>query len=54
MSTWTNTAGFDFELRQRLEWKYQPLAGSEAVLFIPHRVFAVSAQESNLPQIIKD
>ncbi len=42
-------ARFDSELKQMLEALNQPSAESEAVLFIPHRVFAVTAQS---PQII--
>jgi len=37
---------FDSELKQMLEAQNQSSAGKEAVLFIPHRVFAVTAQKS--------
>jgi SAM-dependent methyltransferase len=35
---------FDFELKQLLEEKFQASAGSDAVLPVPHRIFAVIAQ----------
>jgi len=35
---------FDSELKQMLEAQNQASAGKEALLFIPHRVFAVTAQ----------
>ena len=35
---------FDSELKQLLEEKFQVGAGSDAVLPVPHRVFAVIAQ----------
>jgi hypothetical protein len=38
---------FDAELKQMLEALNQASAKEEAVLFIPHRVFAVTAQKSN-------
>jgi len=34
---------FDSELKQLLEERYQAPAGSDAVLPIPHRIFAVIA-----------
>ena len=40
-------AGFDSELKQMLEMKIQISAEKDAMLFIPHRVFAVTAQKSN-------
>ena len=40
-------ARFDSELKQRLEALNQPSEKSEALLFIPHRVFAVIAQKFN-------
>jgi SAM-dependent methyltransferase len=39
-------AGFDFELKQKLEALNQSSAEKDPMLFIPHRVFAAIAQKS--------
>jgi ABC-type uncharacterized transport system ATPase subunit len=39
-------ARFDSELKQMLEALNQLSAEKEAMLFIPHRIFAVTAQKS--------